>query len=115
MILASRTFPRPGSLTWRVISGIRRRRNKPSSRLPNSPVARSRVFSLSDPFCVDRHRADFTELIDGHVDILFANEEATCLSSGGDLDEAIAAVTGQCKIAALTRNAEGCVVSATRR
>ena len=31
-------------------------------------------LTLSDPFCVDRHRADFRDLIRGHVDILFANE-----------------------------------------
>jgi sugar/nucleoside kinase (ribokinase family) len=32
------------------------------------------ALSLSDPFCVDRHRAEFRELVSGEVDILFANE-----------------------------------------
>lgn len=68
-------------------------------------------LSLSDPFCVDRHRADFAKLIDGHVDILFANEEEIMsLYQVETFDEAIAAVTGQCNIAALTRSAEGCVI-----
>jgi fructokinase len=32
------------------------------------------ALSLSDAFCVDRHRQSFQELVDGHVDVLFANE-----------------------------------------
>ena len=69
-------------------------------------------LSLSDPFCVDRHRADFAELTNRHVDILFANEEEIMsLYLAETFDEALAAVRGQCKIAALTRNAEGCVIA----
>ena len=33
------------------------------------------ALSLSDSFCVDRHRAEFLDFVQGHVDILFANEE----------------------------------------
>ena len=36
------------------------------------------ALSLSDPFCVERHRAAFRDLVDGHVDILFANEAEIC-------------------------------------
>ena len=36
------------------------------------------ALSLSDPFCVERHRAAFRDLVDGHVDILFANEIEIC-------------------------------------
>ena len=32
-------------------------------------------LSLSDPFCVDRHRDSFREFVAGHVDVLFANED----------------------------------------
>ena len=32
------------------------------------------ALSLSDAFCVERHRDSFLELVDGHVDVLFANE-----------------------------------------
>jgi sugar/nucleoside kinase (ribokinase family) len=36
------------------------------------------ALSLSDPFCVERHRAAFRELVQGEVDILFANEAEIC-------------------------------------
>src|SRR5262245_49259805 len=35
-------------------------------------------FSLSDPFCVDRHRPEFLDLAENRVDILFANESEIC-------------------------------------
>src|SRR5207245_4656266 len=41
-------------------------------------AGRQVALSLSDPFCVGRHRAAFRELVDGHVDILFANEAEIC-------------------------------------
>ena len=33
------------------------------------------ALSLSDPWCVDRHRADLLQFVTNHVDILFANED----------------------------------------
>ena len=39
-------------------------------RKPGRKIA----FTLSDTFCVDRHRAEFMELIARDIDILFANE-----------------------------------------
>ena len=36
------------------------------------------ALSLSDPFCVDRHRDDFRDLVAGEIDILFANEAEIC-------------------------------------
>ena len=70
-------------------------------------------LSLSDPFCVDRHRADFRELVEGHVDILFANEdEIISLYEAADFDTALQAVRGHCALAALTRSAKGSVVLA---
>ncbi len=69
------------------------------------------ALSLSDPFCVDRHRADFRELVAGHVDILFANEqEITALYHAPSFDAALQAVRGKVEIAALTRSARGSVV-----
>ena len=41
-------------------------------------AGRKVALSLSDPFCVERHRDDFRELVQGHVDILFANEVEIC-------------------------------------
>lgn len=68
-------------------------------------------LSLSDPFCVDRHRDSFRELVENHVDILFANEEEILsLYRVGDFDTALQHVRGHCKVAALTRSAKGSVV-----
>jgi len=69
------------------------------------------ALSLSDPFCVDRHRESFVELVENHVDILFANEdEIKALYQVDTFDAALQYVRGQCKIAALTRSAKGSVV-----
>ncbi len=68
-------------------------------------------LSLSDAFCVDRHRDDFLQLLEGHVDILFANEqEITSLYQVDEFDEALQYVRGHCEIAALTRSEKGSVV-----
>ena len=69
------------------------------------------ALSLSDAFCVQRHRQSFLELVDGHVDLLFANEmEITALFEVTSFEEAAAAVRGRCAVAALTRSAEGSVI-----
>lgn len=69
------------------------------------------ALSLSDAFCVDRHRQSFQELVDGHVDILFANEmEITSLYEANSFEEAVAQVRGRCQVTALTRSAEGSLV-----
>jgi sugar/nucleoside kinase (ribokinase family) len=69
------------------------------------------ALSLSDAFCVERHRDSFQELVDGHVDILFANEmEITSLYKANSFDEAAEAVRGRCKVAALTRSELGSVI-----
>jgi sugar/nucleoside kinase (ribokinase family) len=71
------------------------------------------ALSLSDPFCVGRHRNDFLSLVSGEVDILFANEAEICsLYQTENFDEAATAVRGHAKIAALTRSAEGSVILA---
>jgi sugar/nucleoside kinase (ribokinase family) len=68
-------------------------------------------LSLSDPFCVDRHRADFRDLIKNHVDILFANESEICsLYETKDFEEAAGKVSGECEVAVLTRSEKGAVV-----
>jgi sugar/nucleoside kinase (ribokinase family) len=69
------------------------------------------ALTLSDPFCVERHRADFRALVEGHVDILFANEAEICaLYETKNFDTAARAVRGHCDIAALTRSEKGSVV-----
>ena len=70
-------------------------------------------LTLSDPFCVDRHRHDFLGLVEKHVDILFANEEEIkSLYMQQDFEDAKSAISEHCEIAVLTRGAEGCVVIA---
>jgi sugar/nucleoside kinase (ribokinase family) len=69
------------------------------------------ALSLSDAFCVERHRDSFLELVDGHVDILFANEmEITSLYKANSFEEAADQVRGRCRIAALTRSELGSVI-----
>ncbi|MEZ5930359.1 MAG: adenosine kinase [Alphaproteobacteria bacterium] len=74
-------------------------------------AGRQVALSLSDPFCVDRWRAEFLDLIDGHVDIVIANEaEITSLFETDSFDEALRQVTGKCSLAALTRGPKGSVI-----
>ncbi len=76
-------------------------------------AGRKVALSLSDPFCVDRHRAEFRDLVDGHIDVLFANEEEIkSLYETQNFDAALQQVRGKCEIAALTRSEKGSVVVA---
>ncbi len=69
------------------------------------------ALTLSDPFCVDRFRHEWTGLIDGSVDILFGNEFELCsLFETLDLDAALDRVAGMVEIAAITRSAKGSLV-----
>jgi sugar/nucleoside kinase (ribokinase family) len=71
------------------------------------------ALSLSDPFCVERHRTELRDLVDRHVDILFANElEIRALWEADAFDEAVRATRGHCEIAVLTRSARGSVILA---
>ena len=71
------------------------------------------ALTLSDPFCVDRHRAEFMHLISGHVDIVFANEDETkSLFEVDDFDTALQHMRGHCEIAAMTRSEKGSVIVA---
>ncbi|MDE2227677.1 MAG: adenosine kinase [Alphaproteobacteria bacterium] len=71
-------------------------------------AGRKVALSLSDPFCVDRHRAEFRDLVDRHVDVLFANEHEICsLYETEHFEIAAEAVRGHCDIAVLTRSERG--------
>jgi sugar/nucleoside kinase (ribokinase family) len=71
------------------------------------------ALTLSDPFCVDRHRESFVELIDGAVDVLFANEEEiVSLFQVPSFDEAVRQIRGRVSVAALTCGARGSVLVA---
>ncbi len=76
-------------------------------------AGRKVALTLSDPFCVARHRDSFLELIGGHVDLLFANEvEIRSLFQVADFDRALQETRGHCEVAALTRSDKGSVVLA---
>ncbi len=71
------------------------------------------ALTLSDKFCVDRHRAEFVDLVHGHIDVLFANElEVMALYETATFDEAVSAVRGKCDVAVLTRSEKGAVIVA---
>jgi sugar/nucleoside kinase (ribokinase family) len=74
-------------------------------------AGRQVALSLSDPFCVDRHRAAFRDLVAGDVDILFANEaEITSLYEENTFEAAAEAVRRDVALAALTRSEAGSVI-----
>ncbi len=74
-------------------------------------AGRKVALTLSDSFCVDRHRDSFLELIETSVDILFANEaEIKSLYQVRYFDDAMHAVKAHCPLAVLTRSAAGSVV-----
>src|SRR5438132_2381887 len=68
-------------------------------------------LTLSDSFCVERHREAFLHLVESEVDILFANEdELRALYRCDDVADAFAAVAGHCDLAAVTLGAKGSAV-----
>jgi sugar/nucleoside kinase (ribokinase family) len=74
-------------------------------------AGRKVALSLSDAFCVERHRAEFRELVERHVDILLANEsELVALYEVEEIDRAVLLLAGECETAAVTRGAEGSIV-----
>jgi sugar/nucleoside kinase (ribokinase family) len=69
------------------------------------------ALTLSDAFCVARHRAEFKGLVETGVDILFANEnEITSLYEANSFEEAAARVKGKVEVAVLTRSEQGSLI-----
>ncbi|KCZ50722.1 adenosine kinase [Hyphomonas pacifica] len=74
-------------------------------------AGRKVALTLSDRFCVDRHRASFLQLVRNNIDIVFANEEELlALYETDDFDKALAALQSDTAIAAVTRSEKGSVV-----
>ncbi|MBV8061778.1 MAG: adenosine kinase [Alphaproteobacteria bacterium] len=70
------------------------------------------ALTLSDLFCVERHRAEFHDLVQNHIDILFANEaEILALYQTNDFNSAIAEVRKHTGIAVVTRGEKGAVIT----
>jgi len=74
-------------------------------------AGRKVAFTLSDTFCIDRHRDGFNALIDGgKVDILFANEaEIQALAAVPHFETAVAAVKDKVGILVVTRSEKGAI------
>jgi fructokinase len=74
-------------------------------------AGRKVAISLSDAFCVQRHRQAFRRFVREEADILFANEsELLALYETDDFAEAAALVRGEVGLAALTRSEQGSLV-----
>lgn len=68
-------------------------------------------FTLSDAFCVHRHHADWIEMIDGTIDILFGNEtELAALCGTDDWAAAVDQIRGKVEVACLTRSEKGSAI-----
>jgi len=74
-------------------------------------AGRKVAFTLSDSFCISRHRDSFLKLIDdGRIDILFANEaEIVELAGEADFDAAVAAVAPKVATLVVTRSEKGAI------
>jgi fructokinase len=71
------------------------------------------ALTLSDPFCVGRHRAAFRSFVREETDILFANEaELLSLYETEDFDAAVAQLRSEVALAAVTRSEKGSLVVA---
>ena len=73
-------------------------------------AARKSAMSLSDPFCVDRHKDSFLNLVKNKLDIIFANEkEATSLIDAKNFDEVIEFGKSLDKLFIVTRSDKGSI------
>ena len=74
-------------------------------------AGRKVALTLSDSFCVDRHRADFLVLVKNDIDILFSNEdELKALYQVDSINDGLHQLRDNCEFAAVTRNEHGSVV-----
>ncbi|KMK65362.1 adenosine kinase [Puniceibacterium sp. IMCC21224] len=68
-------------------------------------------IAISDPFCVERHRADFLNLIENEMDYVIGNEaEIRSLFQNDDLEADLAAVAAICPLVVCTRSGDGVTI-----
>jgi sugar/nucleoside kinase (ribokinase family) len=68
-------------------------------------------LTLSDSFCVDRHRDDFLSLVSDEVDLLFGNEtELIALYETQTFGEAVDELRQHCELAAITVGSSGSII-----
>ncbi len=106
-IAASEILYLEGYLWDPELSRVAMRRAIDVSRAAGRKVA----FTLSDAFIIDRHGADFRNLIaEGLFDILFANEVEICaLAETDDFEAAVASVAAQVPLLVVTRGSHGAI------
>ncbi len=76
-------------------------------------AGRTVSLTLSDAFCVDRHRDEWLDLLSDNVDLVFANESEICsLFETDDFDLAADRIADLVDISALTRSEAGSVIVA---
>ena len=69
------------------------------------------ALSLSDSFCVNRHRESFIKLVEDYIDILFANEaEITSLYETSNINLALKKLKPKCELAAITIGEKGSIL-----
>ena len=74
-------------------------------------AGRKVAITMSDVFCVDRHRDSFVHLIRTHCDLVFANEaELLAIYETQDVGEAVSQIREDSRIAAITRSSKGSVI-----
>ena len=74
-------------------------------------AGRKVALSLSDSFCVNRHRESFIKLVEDYIDILFANEdEITTLYKTTSLNTALEKLRKKCDLAAITIGEKGSIL-----
>ncbi|UWR22747.1 adenosine kinase [Sulfitobacter sp. S190] len=68
-------------------------------------------IAISDPFCVERHRADFLQMIEHELDFVIGNElEIKSLFETEDLETAMAKTAAMCPTMVCTRGGDGVTV-----
>jgi sugar/nucleoside kinase (ribokinase family) len=68
-------------------------------------------LSLSDPFCVHRHKGELMDLVGRHVDVIMGNRaEAEALTDTHSAEEAVRALAEQADIAVVTMDSAGSLI-----
>lgn len=83
-----------------------------ASRLARSAGGKAGI-AISDPFCVERHRADFLDMIENELDYVIGNEhEIKALFETDDLEDAMAQTAARVPLMVCTRSGDGVTIIA---
>tara|TARA_R110002074_G_scaffold107000_1_gene231375 strand:- start:36 stop:1025 length:990 start_codon:yes stop_codon:yes gene_type:complete len=81
-----------------------------ASRLTRAAGGKAGI-AISDPFCVNRHRADFLRMIGDELDYVIGNEaEIRSLFETDDLEDALARTAAMCSLVVCTRSGDGVTI-----